>query len=129
MMPQHIQLAHPFHIRSILPPPGPAGQQDDYVAAVTALFRDIAVAVEENEAFLRDNFGTASVIDVVMGLQVGTCKALVAGWISLHSRGKIVCRSRIHLADGLLQLTRNLPLLCRPQCLKENSFTQSLQHV
>jgi len=40
------------------------------VAAVTALFRDVAVAVEENEAFLRDNFGTASVIEVVMGLQV-----------------------------------------------------------
>ena len=40
------------------------------MAAVTALFRDIAGAVEENEAFLRDNFGTASVVEVVMGLQV-----------------------------------------------------------
>jgi len=57
--------------RRRLPLPGPSGQQDDYVAAVTALFRDVAVAVEENEAFLRDNFGTASVIEVVMGLQVG----------------------------------------------------------
>ena len=46
------------------------------MAAVTALYRDIAVAVEENEAFLRDNFGAPSIIDVVMGLQVGCSPGL-----------------------------------------------------
>ncbi len=64
------QFARALRTCFTLPWPGPAGQQDDYVAAVTALFRDIAVAVEENEAFLRDNFGAPSIIDVVMGLQV-----------------------------------------------------------
>ena len=49
---------------------GDGGKQDDYVAAITALFRDIAVAVEENEAFLREHFAPAAVLDVVMGLQV-----------------------------------------------------------
>ena len=40
------------------------------MAAMTALFRDIAVAVEENEAFLRHNFGPVTFIDVDRGLQV-----------------------------------------------------------
>ena len=49
---------------------GDGGQQDDYAGALTALFRDIAVAVEEHEPFLRQNFAAESVLDVVMGLQV-----------------------------------------------------------
>ena len=54
------------------------------MAAVTALFRDIAVAVEENESFLRDNFGAASIIEVVMGLQVGC----IAGLYVVTARGQ-----------------------------------------
>lgn len=40
------------------------------MGAMTALFRDIAVAVEEQEPFLREHFSPESVLEVVMGLQV-----------------------------------------------------------
>ena len=40
------------------------------MGCLTALFRDIAVAVEEHEPFLAEHFGAASVLEVVAGLQV-----------------------------------------------------------
>lgn len=42
--------------------------------AATALFQDVAVAVEENESFLRSAFGAEALLTVIMALhsQVGT---------------------------------------------------------
>lgn len=36
---------------------------------LTNLFKDIAVAVEENEEFVRSTFGQEAVVDAVTGLQ------------------------------------------------------------
>ena len=87
-----------------LPWPGPSGQQDDCVAAVTALFRDIAVAVEENEAFLRDNFGAASVVDVVMGLQVGLAFHVTTKSAMQNTCDKVVLSSRLQPRPELAHL-------------------------
>ena len=40
------------------------------MGALTALLRDTAVAVEEHEPFLRENFSAESDQDVDMGLQL-----------------------------------------------------------
>lgn len=49
-------------------PAGADGGQDDFVEAATALFKDVAVAVEENEAFLRSAFGTEALLGVISEL-------------------------------------------------------------
>lgn len=53
---------------NILVEGGPDGGQDDFVEAATALFQDVAVAVEENESFLRSTFGAEALLTVIMAL-------------------------------------------------------------
>lgn len=53
---------------------GPDGGQDDFVEAATSLFQDVAVAVEENESFMRAAFGAEAQLSVITSLhgEVGT---------------------------------------------------------
>ncbi len=41
----------------------------DYVDRLTNLFKDIAVAVDENEEFVRSTFGQDAVVEAITGLQ------------------------------------------------------------
>ncbi|KAK9830013.1 hypothetical protein WJX72_009198 [[Myrmecia] bisecta] len=45
------------------------GHEPDFVGTLTDLFKDIAVAVEENEEFLHEAFGADAILDVILGLQ------------------------------------------------------------
>lgn len=54
---------------------GQAGQQQapqrgDFVAALTSLFKDVAMALEEHEAMVTETFGKHALVDVAAGLHV-----------------------------------------------------------
>ncbi|CAK0785054.1 hypothetical protein CVIRNUC_008259 [Coccomyxa viridis] len=48
---------------------GAASMESDYVNTLTNLFKDIAVAIDENEGFVGDAFGPEAVLTLVSGLQ------------------------------------------------------------
>ena len=61
-----------------------AGTESDYVNTLTNLFKDIAVAIDENEGFVGDAFGPEAVLTLVSGLQQ-VCCALCMRWTALAS--------------------------------------------
>ena len=50
-----------------------AGAKSDYVNTLTNLFKDIAVAVDENVGFVREAFGPEAVLTLISGLQQVCC--------------------------------------------------------
>ena len=46
-----------------------AGTEKDYVNTLTNLFKDIALAIDENEGFVGDAFGPEAVLTLISGLQ------------------------------------------------------------
>ena len=46
-----------------------AGKESDYVNTLTNLFKDIALAIDENEGFVGDAFGPEAVLSLISGLQ------------------------------------------------------------
>lgn len=57
---------------SVLEPPKPgtaAGQQATFIDVLSALFREVAMAVEQDESSIVSTFGAAALLDVVVGLQ------------------------------------------------------------
>ena len=61
-----------------------AGMESDYVNTLTNLFKDIAVAIDENEGFVGDAFGPEAVLTLVSGLQQ-VCCTLCVPWTALAS--------------------------------------------
>ncbi len=59
-----------------------AGTEKDYVNTLTNLFKDIALAIDENEGFVGNAFGPEAVLTLISGLQqvqwlsIGACKAV-----------------------------------------------------
>ena len=50
-----------------MPAPGSGGA--DFAATLTELLRDVALALDENEPFLREAFGPQAVLEAAAGLQ------------------------------------------------------------
>lgn len=46
-----------------------AGQESDYVNTLTNLFKDIALAIDENQGFVEEAFGREAVLTLISGLQ------------------------------------------------------------
>ena len=65
-----------------------AGTESDYVNTLTNLFKDIAVAIDENEGFVGDAFGPEAVLTLVSGLQQVCCAC--AGQ-HLHQPRRALC--------------------------------------
>ncbi|EFJ43661.1 component of oligomeric golgi complex 4 [Volvox carteri f. nagariensis] len=49
---------------------GGRGSKADFAAALTALFKDVALCLEEHEGVIKETFGEAALLDVMAGLQV-----------------------------------------------------------
>lgn len=49
--------------------PGGSARKVDFTAALTALFKDVALCLEEHEALIRETFGEGAILDVMAGLQ------------------------------------------------------------
>ncbi|GAX77377.1 hypothetical protein CEUSTIGMA_g4823.t1 [Chlamydomonas eustigma] len=47
-----------------------AGKKADFVATLSLLFKDLAMTLEEHEAFIREVFGVSGVLEAVSGLQL-----------------------------------------------------------
>ncbi|GIL67932.1 hypothetical protein Vafri_21202, partial [Volvox africanus] len=50
-------------------PQGAGRGKADFAAALTALFKDVAVCLEEHEAVIKETFGEAALLDVMAGVQ------------------------------------------------------------
>lgn len=46
-----------------------AGKESDYVNTLTNLFKDIVLAIDENEGFVGSAFGPEAVLALISGLQ------------------------------------------------------------
>ena len=68
-------IARPFKPASISAPEGlwalsaPGSGGADFAATLTELLRDVALALDENEPFLREAFGPQAVLEAAAGLQ------------------------------------------------------------
>ena len=67
-----------------------AGTESDYVNTLTNLFKDIAVAIDENEGFVGDAFGPEAVLTLISGLQQ-VCCVLCMHHIALASDSRALC--------------------------------------
>lgn len=50
---------------------GAAALQTSFIDVLSTLFREVALAVEQDEAVITSSFGAAALLDVVVGVQVG----------------------------------------------------------
>ena len=48
---------------------GHASGDNDYISTLTKLFKDIATAVQDNQQWVVDTFGTEALLQTVLGLQ------------------------------------------------------------
>ena len=74
-----------------------SGKKVDFVATLSLLFKDLAVALEEHEAFLRDTFGGSGVLEAASGLQLecdGHGARLLARFAEARRVDRVVAEAR-----------------------------------
>ncbi len=61
--------------------------ESDYVGTLTNLFKDVAVAVDENEHFVSGTFGSEAAVEAILGLQQVLAPACHSLTLSFSSHG------------------------------------------
>ena len=66
----HVYLPYSVCHTDVLPlATGQSDNDTDFITALTSLFKDIAMAVEENHDLLANGFGASFMVDFTLGLQ------------------------------------------------------------
>jgi len=63
---------------------GAAAIQTSFIDVLSSLFKEVALAVEQDEAVIISTFGAAALLDVVVAVQVGAARVFVAGCEGRH---------------------------------------------